>query len=146
MKKKFTIEDLHKIAEDILNKAKSIEGNNSATVIALEGELGTGKTTLTQELARILGVKENIISPTFVIMKKYKVKDEIFQYLIHIDAYRLEKENELENLGFQEILSDKSNLVIVEWPSKVSKCIPKNACKLELSHDKDNTRFIKFHN
>jgi len=93
MKKKFTIEDLHKIAEDILNKAKSIEGNNSVTVIALEGELGTGKTTLTQELARILGVKENIISPTFVIMKKYKVKDEIFQYLIHIDAYRLEKEN-----------------------------------------------------
>ncbi len=144
MNRKFTIKDLHKIAEDILRKAKLVK-NSTATVIALEGELGTGKTTLTQELARILGVKENIISPTFVIMKKYKVKDDTFEYLIHIDAYRLEKESELENLGWQGILSDKNNLVIVEWPSRVPDCIPSGVCKVELSHEDADTRSIKFY-
>lgn len=144
MNQKFKIENLHKVAEDILNKIKSIK-SNTATVVTLEGDLGTGKTTLTQELALILGVKENVISPTFVIMKKYKVKDKIFQYLIHIDAYRLNKASELVNLGWEEILKDKTNLIILEWPSRVPECIPEGACQIELSHESEDTRTIKFH-
>lgn len=143
MEIRVTKEQLHKVARDILKKVHTKIGT-SATVIALEGELGSGKTTLTQEIAQALGVKEKVISPTFVIMKKYAVTDPFFKYLIHIDAYRLNESSELLKLGWEEILADKTNLVIIEWPSQVPECIPTHTCKIELSHAKDDTRVIKF--
>ena len=143
MEIKVTLEELHKVAQDIVQKAKDAQAD-TATVITLEGDLGSGKTTLTQEVARILGVKESVISPTFVIMKKYEVVDTIFKHLIHIDAYRLNESKELINLGWEELLADKTNLIIIEWPSQVPECIPGNACRIDLSHSEDNTRVIKF--
>jgi tRNA A37 threonylcarbamoyladenosine biosynthesis protein TsaE len=77
-------------------------------------------------------------------MKKYVVSDKVFKQLVHIDAYRLNESKELLNLGWKEILEDKTNLVIVEWPSQVSECMPGNVCKLELSHKDEDTRTIKF--
>lgn len=140
---KMTLENLHTIAKDIIKKAHDTQ-SDSAIVIALEGDLGAGKTTLTQEIAKVLSVKENVISPTFIIMKKYEVVDKKFKYLIHIDAYRLEKSEELFKLGFQELLDDKNNLIIIEWPELVPDCIPKNACKIKLSHTNENTHNIEF--
>lgn len=140
---KMTLENLHKITEDIIKKVHDVQ-SDSALVITLEGDLGSGKTTLTQEIAKQLSVKENIISPTFVIMKKYEVVDKKFKYLIHIDAYRLEKSEELFKLGFRELLEDKNNLIIIEWPELVPDCIPKNACKIKLSHTNENTHEIDF--
>lgn len=144
MEIKVTLDQLHKVAQDIIQKAKSTK-TDTATVITLEGDLGSGKTTLTQEISKILGVKESVISPTFVIMKKYEVVDDIFKHLIHIDAYRLNESKELINLGWGNILADKTNLIIIEWPSQVPECIPAHACKLELKHAKDDTRVITFH-
>jgi len=138
-----SLEQLNKVAKDVLQKAYDLS-DKTATVIALEGDLGSGKTTLVQEIGHLLGVKENIISPTFVIMKKYEVSDKVFKQLVHIDAYRLNESKELLNLGWEEILKHKTNLVIVEWPSQVPECIPDNACRLELSHSKEDTRMIKF--
>jgi tRNA threonylcarbamoyladenosine biosynthesis protein TsaE len=140
---KMTLDNLHTIAKDIIKKAHDAQ-SDSAVVIALEGDLGVGKTTLTKEIARVLSVEENVISPTFIIMKKYEVIDEKFKYLIHIDAYRLEKSEELFKLGFQELLDDKNNLIIIEWPELVPDCIPKNACKIKLSHTNENTHNIEF--
>jgi tRNA threonylcarbamoyladenosine biosynthesis protein TsaE len=137
-----TLKQLPSIAQDLLKKAKKAK-STTATVIALSGDLGSGKTTLTQELARQLGVKENVISPTFVIMKKYNVIDDTFKYLIHIDAYRLEKSEELLKLGWQNLLEDKNNLIIVEWPENVEGCIPDNACRVQLAHKDENIRTIK---
>lgn len=138
-----TKENLGDIVSLILNKIDSIN-SKGATVITLEGELGTGKTTLTQELARTIGIKENVISPTFVIMKKYNCNYKNFRKLIHIDVYRLNKSEELLKLGFQEVAEDKENLIILEWPSLVPECIPKNALKVELSHVDDDSRDIVF--
>jgi tRNA threonylcarbamoyladenosine biosynthesis protein TsaE len=138
-----TKDELQAVAYKLIKKVHSLK-SDTATVIAFWGELGSGKTTLTQEIAKILGVKESVISPTFVIMKKYKTSDKKFTQLIHIDAYRLNKSSELLHLGWQELLEDKNNLIIVEWPGNVPECIPDNACHLELSHDKEHTRNIKF--
>ncbi len=140
---KMTLETLPKIASEIIGKIHNSK-SSTATALTLEGDLGAGKTTLTQELARQLGVKENLISPTFVIMKKYGVIDNTFKFLVHIDAYRLTKSEELWKLGFQNILEDKNNLIIIEWPENVPECIPKNALNIKLSHSDENTRSIEF--
>ena len=137
------LNNLQNIASEIIKKVKKIN-REGASVITLHGDLGAGKTTLTQEIARQFKVKVNIISPTFVIMKKYEVIDKEFKYLIHIDAYRLEKSEELFKLGWQELIENKNNLIIIEWPENVPDCIPKDVLKIEISHINENTRTIKF--
>ncbi|MDE2030696.1 MAG: tRNA (adenosine(37)-N6)-threonylcarbamoyltransferase complex ATPase subunit type 1 TsaE [Patescibacteria group bacterium] len=137
-----TKKQLPKVAQDIIKKIHKIK-SETATVIALKGDLGSGKTTLTQVIAQKLGVKENTISPTFVIMKKYKILDKQFENLIHIDAYRLKESSELLNLGWQKLLADKSNLIIIEWPERVPECIPEGAYTIELHHKEENTRLLK---
>lgn len=142
MKQEITLDKLADTAHDLLKKARATK-SNTATLITLSGDLGSGKTTLTKEIAKELGVKENIISPTFVIMKSYKTTDKVFKNLIHIDAYRLNHSQELINLGWKELLENKDNLIIVEWPEMVPECIG-NACKVTLSHVDENTRSIVF--
>jgi len=139
--KEITIKDLDKIATDLVNKAQKNK-TKKATILAFYGDLGTGKTTITQAICKILGVKEKIISPTFVIMKKYKINNGRFKNLIHIDAYRIEKSSELVRLGWEEIISDQNNLVIIEWPEKIQEIIPKDAITINLSHINESTRSI----
>jgi len=143
MEKKFKRDQIHIIAENLIKKISKNE-IEFATVVALSGELGAGKTNLTQEIARQFGVKENIISPTFVIMKNYKITNKKFKNLIHIDAYRIETPDEFSHLNWKNIFSNKDNLILIEWPEKIAKIIPKNAIKVFLSHIDEETREIKF--
>ena len=122
----------------------SVALGNQATVIALQGDLGAGKTTFAQEVGKILGVRENMHSPTFVIMKVYEVDFKGFKNLIHIDAYRIEKEGELLHLGWNEIIKEPENLVLIEWPENVPGLIPKNAIKILFKHVDENTREIMY--
>ncbi len=92
-------------------------------VISLKGNLGGGKTTFVKGLAQSLGVREEIVSPTFVILKRYM--GEKGRVLYHIDAYRVEKED-LLNLGLEEFLKDKDSVVVIEWGDKVEKILPKD--------------------
>ena len=138
-----TLDTIPSIAKEIIEKAHKVN-SDTATVITLEGDLGAGKTTLTQEISRKLKVKENVNSPTFVIMKKYGIIDKKFKQLIHIDAYRFNSSEQLLKLRWQELLSDKNNLIIIEWPENVPECIPKDALKVKLSHIDDNTRTVEF--
>lgn len=148
MKQKIlTKNKLPEIARDIISRAISQFKNNknTATVITLSGDLGAGKTTLTQEIAKILGIKENIISPTFVIIKSYELRNKNYNFkrLIHIDAYRLNSSKELLNLGWQEIFEDKNNLIIIEWPEQVPECVENATCRVKLSHVDDQTRELE---
>lgn len=107
-----------------------------ATVIALQGELGAGKTHFTQLFGKVMGIEENMPSPTFVIMKSYDVDWRGFKKLIHIDAYRLEREEELLNLGWEELVNDPANIIFIEWPENVPGLIPEDAKKVILKHEK----------
>ena len=85
----------------------------SDTVIALHGSLGAGKTVFVKGVAEHLGVEETVTSPTFVIEKIYKLPEGApWKHLIHIDAYRLESEEELSSIGWNDIATDPNNLII----------------------------------
>ena len=115
---------LEKAAEEVLADVKSAPPNQAA-VLALSGDLGAGKTTFTQTLARLLGISESITSPTFVIMKKYEVEgDPRFRHLVHVDAYRLNSIEELQVLHFETELGEANSLVVVEWAEKVKEILP----------------------
>ena len=148
MKIKFNKKDISKVSEKILDKSIKTK-TNKAMILALSGDLGAGKTTLTQEFAKQLGIKENIVSPTFVIMKIYEIRKNFipepnFKKLIHIDAYRLESYNELLKIGWEEIIGNKDNLVIIEWPEKVKDIIPLDVFNINLIHINEMTRLIEF--
>lgn len=113
-----------------------------ATVVALKGELGAGKTTFTKYFAEALGVEEVITSPTFVIEKVYKLEGQRFEYLIHIDAYRLEGGDELMDLGWEEVLAQPENLVVIEWPEKVHDVIPLDVQTITFEVVDEETRKI----
>ena len=98
-----------------------------AVVLGLKGDLGGGKTTFTQGFARGLGIKEKILSPTFIILKKFPIQNSWFEHLYHIDCYRIENSKEILKLGFQKILSNPKNIIIIEWVEKIRKELPKDA-------------------
>jgi tRNA threonylcarbamoyladenosine biosynthesis protein TsaE len=134
-----------KLAADIVKRLAGKKVGKTALVLALAGELGGGKTTFVQGLAKALGVKERILSPTFVIMRRFDIK--ILGYydiknLYHIDCYRLEKSEDLVELGLKEILKNPQNLVVIEWADKVKEIIPKNAVWLKFEWASENKRKI----
>ncbi len=93
-------------------------------VLGLKGDLGSGKTTFIQAFIRELGVRKRITSPTFLIIRHYKLKTGKYKYIYHIDAYRLNKAKELLDLGFGDIIRDQRNIVLVEWADKVKNILP----------------------
>ena len=139
MQKTFSQNEILKIAKEVLT---SLKQKDNATVVALSGDLGAGKTTLSQAIARELGVKENVVSPTFVIMKIYELEGQNWKHLIHIDAYRLESSQELLKLGWNEIIADPQNLVLIEWPEKVGDIIPEDSHRVTLAHKGEDIRSI----
>jgi tRNA threonylcarbamoyladenosine biosynthesis protein TsaE len=126
-------EQLSSLAGGIITYAKEHAGGNGACVLALEGELGAGKTTLVQHIARALGIMQPVQSPTFVLMKQYETHDPVFKKLVHIDAYRIESEPELAPLHLEAIFSDKEALVCVEWPEKLLSALPEKVILLTLA-------------
>jgi len=96
-----------------------------ATLVTLSGDLGAGKTSYTQGVARALGVTGTVTSPTFVLMKIYPLQDQPFTQLVHIDAYRLQGGKDLAPLGLTEIFADAGSLVLLEWPELVADGLPK---------------------
>ncbi len=137
-----SLEETHQFAEKFLS---SLLPGESATVVALGGELGAGKTAFTQAAGKILGVEDNMHSPTFVIMKIYGIDFKSFKNLIHIDAYRIEKDSELLHLGWEEMIKEPENLIFVEWPSNVSNLIPQDAKRIALKFVDESTREINIH-
>ena len=117
-----------------------------ATVVCLRGDLGSGKTTLTQSLAQLLGVTSSIQSPTFTILKNYTLPDSDivpWKHLIHIDAYRLQGESELLRLNWDNYYHNPNNLIIIEWSELVPTLIPDNAIHVQLTHINETTRSIE---
>ncbi len=123
---------------------KTLQSEDEATIIGLSGDLGSGKTTFIQIIAKLLGIKEVVTSPTFVIEKQYKTNHLIFSNLIHIDAYRLEESKELAMLGFGDQTKVKHNLIFVEWPERVIDILPPYTKYLYFTFVNEQERHIKY--
>jgi len=131
------------VAAEVLAHLRAMNVSG-AHVLALSGDLGAGKTSLVQAIARALGVTEALTSPTFVIQKSYETRDPLFKRLIHIDAYRIEDAQELQVLGFADVVAEPGMLIAVEWAERVAALVPKDALKVTLTHEGEG-RCITYH-
>ena len=123
-----------KVAKEFTQKRKSL-------VLALSGDLGTGKTTFTQSFAKAMGVRKRILSPTFLIMKRFPLKASSFKNLYHLDAYRVKAED-LRRLDVGEIFEGE-NIVLIEWADRVKKILPKGTIWIKFQHgERENERQI----
>lgn len=112
--KKTIVKDLNELKDLAIKIVKK-----NQNIVLLKGDLGAGKTTLTQFIAKELGVKTRVNSPTFTIMKQHTLVNGNYKNLVHYDLYRLSTLEEAEDLGFFEVTKDKENFVIVEWPELI---------------------------
>lgn len=115
---------------------------NGATVVGLYGELGAGKTTFVQAAAKALGIAECVTSPTFLILKSYKLSAKSYKLLCHVDAYRLKNSGELRGLQFEKLLADPGNLIFVEWANRIADMLPTDHRKLFLEFVSGDVRSI----
>lgn len=140
---KQTQEFAAKTAQKIIKKL-----SKKAVVIALEGELGAGKTTFIQGFCKGLKIKAKIKSPTFVLMKKYQIatsdKRQATKYLYHFDCYRLRDYKDLISLDIEEIIEKPENIVLIEWAERVREILPSKHIKIHIDHIDKNRRKITF--
>ena len=123
-----------------LELAQKLKGGE---VLALYGDLGSGKTTFMQGLAKGLGITRNIISPTFIIMRTYKISGNVLKNLYHLDLYRIENDEQAVNLGLKDLIGDEQNVVAIEWPDKIENLLPEKRINLYFEYLEDNKRKIR---
>ena len=125
---------------------KSRLKQKNALILALVGDLGSGKTTFVQGFLRGLGIKKKITSPTFVLIKGYMPHASNFRNVYHIDCYRIKKADELLKLGLKEILENPKNIVLIEWAEKIKRILPKSTIWIKFEHGvKENIRSIRIY-
>lgn len=128
-----TYQTAHKIAEQF---------KNSGGIIALMGDLGAGKTTFTQGFALALGIREKVISPTFVIMRQHSLPNDN-RVLYHLDLYRLESESMIKEIGLTDLWNNPENIILIEWAEKIEHLLPKDAIRIHLRKLGENEREIE---
>jgi tRNA threonylcarbamoyladenosine biosynthesis protein TsaE len=158
MKKEFitkSAEETQKLGESLVKRLIKRKADKEAAVLALEGDLGGGKTTFVQGMARVLNIKERITSPSFVLIKKYQItppqpspyirggRREGLRNFYHIDCYRLTKSWQLQELGFGEIINSPQNLVVIEWAQRIPEILPGSTTRIEFEWIGENRRKIK---
>ena len=139
MKNKLTLsslEDTKKLGQELAKEILKRKGE-AAFVVFLDGDLGTGKTTLVKEIIFALGVKEKVISATFTIIEPYELNNE---NIYHVDLYRIIDPTELEIIGLREYLNESNAIIFIEWPEKSYGYLKKFDLKISLKHLSENER------
>ena len=139
MKNKLTLsslEDTKKLGQELAKEILKRKGE-AAFVVLLNGDLGTGKTTLVKEIIFALGVKEKVKSPTFTIIEPYELNNE---NIYHVDLYRIIDPTELEIIGLREYLNESNAIIFIEWPEKSYGYLKKFDLKISLKHASEKER------
>ena len=130
----FSLENINKIIPDIINSFTS-------NIILLEGEMGSGKTTLVKAIAKHLGSKDEVTSPTFSLVNEYLLPGN--KKIYHFDLYRLKTETEALDFGIEEYLYDSSSIVFIEWSEKIMNLLPENSQKIRIIVKNFKTRLLE---
>lgn len=129
-----SLEDTAQFARDLARELRA------GDVVALEGEMGAGKTTFVRALVAALGGEERAVSsPTYVLLNVYAVANGLRVY--HLDAYRVGGADDFEAIGFDELLQQRG-IVIVEWPSRVESLIPAGARRVRFERTSESARVV----
>ena len=139
-----------KIAGGFAKKVLRLKPSRRAVVVGFVGDLGAGKTTFIQGFLRALGVRGRITSPTFVLIKRYRISHKPLAIsrktqhaAYHVDSYRLKNHRDLATLDFKKIISDSNNIILIEWAEKIKKILPKGTIWIKFNHGKkENERRI----
>jgi tRNA threonylcarbamoyladenosine biosynthesis protein TsaE len=132
-------------AEETMALAENCAGKLvGGEILALHGDLGSGKTTFTKGLAEALKVEEVITSPTFVILKSYpaKINNQKVEF-VHIDGYRAETLEDIKSVGIEDFLNRRDVVMIVEWPEKIQEIFTQPVIDIYFKFIDENTREIK---
>ena len=132
-KLKYTLDTIHVVSDHIKDLI------NNYTIFLFEGDLGSGKTTLIKQMVKDIGISENVKSPTFSLVNEY-IENELI--IFHFDLYRINKENELDSIGFYEYL-DSGKLCFIEWPNIAIQKIYKDYVLIKISIISDSEREIE---
>jgi tRNA threonylcarbamoyladenosine biosynthesis protein TsaE len=127
--------ETQKLGEKISGEILKMPPRKKAVVLALVGNLGGGKTCFLQGFTKGLGIKEKVLSPTFIIMRR-------FNNFFHFDCYRIQKPKDILDLGFKEIIDNSENIVAIEWADKIKKIIPEDALWIKFESLGGNKRRI----
>jgi tRNA threonylcarbamoyladenosine biosynthesis protein TsaE len=115
---------------------------NGTRIVALTGELGSGKTSLTQAVLRMAGVQDPIQSPTFTYLSCYTGSNNRSYY--HFDLYRLNSLDSFITAGFVDYLNEPESYVFIEWPEIIRSLLTKNVCFIALDHVTENRRHLRY--
>ncbi len=132
-KLKYTLDTIHVVSDHIKDLI------NNYTIFLFEGDMGSGKTTLIKQVVKDIGISENVKSPTFSLVNEYIENDLI---IFHFDLYRINKENELDSIGFYEYI-DSGKLCFIEWPNIAIQNIYKDYVLIKISITSDSEREIE---
>ena len=133
MKTTYTLSQLDEVAKQIIAESKS-------KVLLFYGEMGNGKTTLIKALCKALGVSDPVTSPTFSIVNEYLGTQNTLLY--HFDCYRIEEEEEILDIGFDQYL-ENGDWIFIEWPQKIENLLPANSQEIKISNLNINSRSIE---
>ncbi|MEK7450539.1 MAG: tRNA (adenosine(37)-N6)-threonylcarbamoyltransferase complex ATPase subunit type 1 TsaE [Patescibacteria group bacterium] len=135
--------ETQKLGEKIISEFRG-STPKKALVLALYGDLGSGKTTFVQGLAEGLGIKRRIISPTFIIVRQYRMKNHELRIMnfYHVDLYRMENLMDVKELELKEILDNPNNIIAIEWAEKLGNGLPKKRWDIKFEYLDENKRKI----
>ncbi len=129
----YSLDEIDRIVPKILD-------NLYTNIILLDGEMGSGKTTLVKHLVKNLGGTDEVSSPTFALVNEYQTPD---KKIYHFDLYRLEDETEALDFGIEEYFADENALIFIEWPQIIETYIPENSQKIRIIVKNSDTRILE---
>ena len=134
-----SVEETLSLARELADQVKN------GGILCLYGDLGSGKTTFTQELAKKLGIQKQVNSPTFLLIRSYTIPPsptQVERSFYHMDLYRLHSEKEMEDIGIQEILENPDNVVVIEWSEKLGNLLPGKRIDIHFTYVDEEKREI----
>ncbi|MCX6791825.1 MAG: tRNA (adenosine(37)-N6)-threonylcarbamoyltransferase complex ATPase subunit type 1 TsaE [Candidatus Gottesmanbacteria bacterium] len=135
-------EETARVGEDL---ARYLGDRGGPHIVCLYGQLGSGKTTFTQGFARGLRIPTRLLSPTFIIVRRYQIPKKDF-HLYHVDLYRLQTVSELEGLGLPEIFADLASYTVVEWAERLGGLMPQERIDILFTTEQDDSHTITIKN
>lgn len=139
MEKVYTVKTEEE-TKDFVKELFSFLKKEKIKTLLLSGDLGAGKTFISKEIAKLLGITQSVQSPTFTLLKRYETNDTVFQQFFHIDLYRIENEADIKILNLPKLYETKNALVCIEWPENIQGLFPEHFIQVSISHKGESVR------